>query len=107
VEYVVVKILGTHDDVAEDPAAVRNFGAKSGIQSCSRGHRVDGKTDSTETACDITGVPGIPSCEKCFEATGHSSAAPGVFYLTVLDLHLDLEVSLDPGYRINSDSLAH
>jgi hypothetical protein len=107
VDDVIVEVLGPHDQVADQPPSVGDLGAEGIVQSRCRRHGVHREAHAAEAAGDITGVPGVLAREQGLEATGHGAAAPGVFDLTVLELHLDLEMTLDPGYGINCNSLAH
>ncbi len=104
---VVVDVLGTHDQISEKRSPPGNLGTESGVQGTGRSQLVNAEADTAETACHITGVPWIFSQQEGFESPGHGAAAPGVFDLSLFDLHLDLEVSLDSCHRINGNSLSH
>ncbi len=104
---MIIEVLGPHEKVSENASAVRDLGPEGVVQARRRGHGVHGKAHAAEPAGDVTGIPGVLAREERLEATGHGAAAPGVLDHAVLDLYVDLEMSLDPGDRINCYSLAH
>jgi hypothetical protein len=53
------------------------------------------------------GIAGIAALEDHFDAAEHLSAAPGVFDLPAFHLDLDAQMTLDPGDRIDDNSLSH
>ena len=95
------------DQVPDDPRVVGGRHVERLLQSHGARVPVGDGADAADPLGDEPGIPGVPPLQDDLEAAEQGPGAPGVLDLAVLHLHLDAQVPLDAGNRVDHDSLCH
>jgi hypothetical protein len=104
---MVVLILGTVQQVAEQARIGRDLDADSILDGPDRGNRMDISTHTAGALYEMMGIPWVASLKYHFNAAEHLPGAPGIDNLASRDFHLDAKMPFDSGDWIDYNSLAH
>jgi hypothetical protein len=102
--HVVVQVLGTVKQVPDQPAVFSHFCADSVIYRANRGQAMNIGANAAGALRKKVCVPGVPSLEHYFNPAKKGRTAPCIRYLSALHFHFYLEMTFDPGDRINYHS---
>jgi hypothetical protein len=106
VDDVILHVLDSFDDVAQDPSIIRDLDSQS-IFNCSHGaDGVNRRSDPSYTLRNRPRFAGVAPFQDQLDASKHSARGPRIGYLTPIYLNLDPQVPLDTGNGIN-DNLCH
>ena len=102
-----VQDLGALGEVTHQAGAVGNLNAVGVLGSKARGVHVRDGAHAADALRDERGVVGSAALERMLQAAVQVARGPRLGDLTVLDLHLDGEVTLDAGNGVNGGTSHH
>ena len=105
--YVILHVLNTHNQVTDQAGIVRNFNIQRIFNGTNAGHRMNSSANTTKTLSKMVGITRIAPFEDSLNATKSGRGTPSINYLSVLNLRLDAQMPLNAGNRINYEFPGH
>ncbi len=107
VDYMILHILGTEHQVADQFGVRRNLNIQRVLHSADRSQRMDRRADSAGSFRERPRIPRVPAFQDDLKTADHGSGAIRVDDLSVLHFRFNAEVPFDPCNGINDDAVCH
>jgi hypothetical protein len=104
---MIVLKLRAVEQVADKARIGRNLYIDCIFDCPHRGQSMCVRSDPAGTLHEMVGIARIATLENQLDPSEHLSGTPGIDDLAIGNFHLDAKVALNPGNRINYDSLRH
>ncbi len=90
------------DDLTQQPGVARRDRADGVLDGPHRGQRVHGGADTADPLCEQPGVPRVPAFDDRLDAAPHRRGRVRLGDPAGVYLHLDAQMTLDPGHRVDN-----